>query len=342
MSEATLREQLSSALESYEAPEEVTPEVSPEVSPVEVSEPTADRGRDEGGRFAKKDIAPVSLEAPIGAPIDPPETIVEARKPPSSWKKEYWDAYQKLDPQVAEYINQREQQFASGVSTYRDEAVKAREVNEALAPFMPELQRNGVAAGQWIQSMGNAHLSLLHGSPEQKLQMFQKLAQDYGVSLGAIQSGQPDQFMQYVAPLQEQVQQLKGQLTNWQSEQDRTTQQSMLDEIERFKHDAPHFEAVRETMAGLLQAGLAPDLKSAYDKAVRMNDDTWSAEHLRLNQDAEKQRREAESARVNKARANAVSPKGTTPIGTMTGASKKGLRDTLEENVEAFLGGGRV
>lgn len=350
MSETTLRDALTSAFADAEPTEAATVETSaPEVTEApqvtETAEQKADRLRDEKGRFATKESAPeaaqvVKPESVAPAPTTPP--VAEPRKPPSSWKKDYWEAYQKLDPQLADYINQREQQFASGVSTYREEAIKAKELNEALAPFMPELQAHGIAPGQWIQNMGRAHQTLLRGSPEQKLQAFQKLAQDYGVPMSALQSGQVDPVMQYVSPLQEQVLQLRGQLTNWQQQQEQQQQRAMLDEIEAFKANAPHFDEVRETMAGILQAGLAPDLKSAYDKAIRMNDDIWQAESTRRAEEAEKQRRDAEAAKVAQARANAVSVRGSTPVGNMGGNGKKGLRDTLEEQVTAVLGGGRV
>lgn len=348
MAETTLREALSSAFETQETETPVEPvaETTTEVAPsatLETEEQKADRLRDEKGRFAPKDSALAqAIQTPPADSQAAPVQATEPRKPPSSWKKDYWEAYQKLDPQLAEYINQREQQFASGVSTYREEALKAKELNDALAPFMPEFAAHGVQPSQWIRNMGTAHQTLLRGSPEQKLQAFQKLAQDYGVPLHSIQSGQIDPVMQYVSPLQEQVLQLRGQLTNWQQQQEQQQQKTMLEEIEAFKVDAPHFEEVRETMAGLLQAGLAPDLKSAYDKAIRMNDEIWQAEQQRRSQEAEKQRREAAAAEVARARANALSPRGSTPVGNMGSSGKKGLRDLLEEQVTATLGGGRV
>lgn len=354
MAEITLAAALTDAFDKAEAAQASETPVAVETTTVadttatETPEQKADRLRDEKGRFAPKEstqaqgLTPEATDAAGKATNAVAAPVVEPRKPPSSWKKDYWEAYQKLDPQLADYINQREQQFASGVSTYREEAVKAKELNDALAPFMPELQQHGIAPSQWIRNMGAAHQMLRHGSPEQKLQTFQKLAQDYGVPMQSIQSGQVDPIQQYVSPLQEQVLQLRGQLTNWQQQQEQQQQRTMLDEIERFKVEAPHFDEVRETMAGILQAGLAPDLKSAYDKAIRMNDELWQAETQRRTEDAEKQRREAEAAKVAAARANAVSPRGSTPVGQMTSGGKKGLRDTIAENVEAALGGARV
>lgn len=341
MAGTTLAAALTDAFDKAEVeiPQEV--QVTPEAPANEATETAtekADRLRDEKGRFAPKaDEQPVKVEASQEAATTPPEPVVEARKPPSSWKKEYWEAYQKLDPQVAEYINQRESQFANGVSTYKQEAERARELNEAIAPFAQDLQTHGIHPAQWVRNLGAAHQTLVRGTPEQKLQVFQKLAQDYGIPLQAIQSGEVDPVMQYVAPLQQTVQELRGQLNNWQQQQQQQEQTALQREIQDFAAAHESFELVKETMAGLLQSGLAPDLKSAYDKALRLNDEAWQAEQHR-KAEAEKA---AAAAKVAQARAKVISPKSATPTGVMA-SGKKDLRSVLTENVEQFIGGERV
>jgi hypothetical protein len=339
MAGTTLAAALTDAFDKaeVEVPQEaqVTPEVPANEAPTETAAQKADRLRDEAGRFKKADEQPVQPEvsqdaANLVAPV-------EVRKPPSSWKKEYWEAYQKLDPQVADYINQRESQFASGVSTYRQEAERARELNEAIAPFAQDLQTHGIHPAQWVRNLGLAHQTLVKGTPEQKLATFQKLAQDYGIPIQAIQSGQIDPVMQYVAPLQQTVQELRGQLNNWQQQQQQQEETALQREIHEFAAAHEQFETVKETMAGLLQSGLAPDLKSAYDKALRLNDEAWQAEqHRRV--EAEKA---AAAEKVAQARAKAISTKSATPAGVM-GSGKKDLRSILAENVESVMGGGRV
>lgn len=346
MSGTTLRDALTEAFAAQEAQEEPTQTEAVSPEPVETAEPVkADRPRDEAGRFAPKaEKPPEATTEPVEAkPAE--QTMVEQvqeRKAPTSWKKEYWDAYQKLDPKLADYITQREAQFASGVSTYKQEAERAREMFEAIAPFQQDLQQYNIKPSDWIRRLGGAHQTLVRGSPEQKLQVFRQLAQDYGVTLDAVQSGQPDQVMTYLSPLQEQVRQLQGQLMGWQQQQQQREQQAIQSEIEQFSAQHEHFESVKETMAGLLQAGLAQDLSSAYEKALRMNDELWQADQQRQAQEAEKQRREAEAARVASARAKAVSVKSATPTGAMVGSGKKDLRSILSEAVEQHLGGARV
>lgn len=338
---ADLREALTTALEAHESTDVVTPPVvdTPEVTTPpagETTEQRAARERDEAGRFkAKEDGAPVAkAPAVAAAPMVP---AVEPRKAPSSWKKDYWEAYQKLDPKLADYILEREGQMANGVSVYKGEADRAKELFEAIAPFQQDLQQHGVQPAQWLRQLGSAHQMLVRGTPEQKLQAFHKLAQDYRVPVDALLD--PNVRQQFLTTTPAPPPQDVGQLVEQKFMQVQATT-----EIERFAADPlhEHFEAVKETMGQLLGTGLAQDLKSAYDKAVRMDPELFEREQLRASEAAERQRREQAAAKVNAARANAVSPRSATPAGAMTGSGKKDLRSALEDAVEATLGGARV
>ena len=78
----------------------------------ETAEQAAQRARDEKGRFAKGEQQPAQAQQPA-APV------VKARPPvPSTWKKEHRGHWDNIDPALAEYLVQRESEFASGVSTY--------------------------------------------------------------------------------------------------------------------------------------------------------------------------------------------------------------------------------
>lgn len=359
MSENTLRDALASAIEDQEQIEQVS--TVDNSTPNETAEQKADRIRDEKGRFAPHSAPETTKlkEAPAheaaSLPPTPPAPVAEPPlQRPSSWKKEMWPVWDKLATgqalspeearQLAKYNHERESQFASGVSTYRDEAVKAKEINDALAPFMPDLQANNIRPAQWISNLGHAHSTLVKGTPEQKAAMFLQLMNDYRPPLelmfqrGADGSISLNQNLALQARQQPQVD-IRATVAELLAEE---RMQAELQAMQSDTTQYPHFQEVRGTMAGLLQAGLATDLKSAYDKALLHHDELRQADLQRQNEEAERQRREAEAARVSKARANAVSPRGATPIGDMTSGGKKGLRDTLMEQVEAHLGGGRV
>lgn len=344
MAENTLRDALTEAFQEQEAKEpiEQVQQVSGDVldAPQETSEQRAERLRDEGGRFKAGDATDVQVKTKVPAleaQIDPLAPVVEAVKPPSSWRKDQWEAFQKLDPQTAKYIVERESQMANGVSTYKQEADRAKEIFEAIAPYQQDLNQHGITPAKWVAQLGAAHQTLVKGSPEQKLQAFYKLSQDYGVPIDALldQNVRQRFLTSAPAPATQDVSKLV---------EEQFVKREAQTEIQRFATDPAnvHYEAVKGTMGQLLATGLADDLKSAYDKAVRMDPELWQSEQLRTSEAAEKQRRDAEAARVAKARGNAVSVRSATPTGPGTGNAKKDLRSTLEEAVDAHLGSARV
>lgn len=309
---------------------------------------TAGRPRDEHGRLLPGKADPQAKEAvvaqtPVVAPVVP---VVAARKPPSSWKKELWDHYGKLDPTIQDYIEQREGEFAKGVSTYKQEYDSVKPLADALEPLMPTLRQYNIQPAQWITQMGQAHHSLVFGTPQQKLQMFSKLSQDYGVPLQALYDPQAQQqflmqqTMQPPQPQQPDVRALvQEQMTQVRAEQD--LQQFHSATGADGKPLYPHYEKVRDTMAQLLESGAAADLKDAYGKSIRLHDDIWEAEQQAKQAAAQKAAQESQARQVAQARSAAVSPKTATP-GAEAVKTTKGIRSAVEAAFDAHSVGGRV
>ena len=317
--QTTLRDTLAANLAEageVEAPESV---VEPSVAPEgETAEQREARERDERGRFVAK---PGEAQQQVQAPA------VERPPRPSSWKKDYWDHWDKLDPALASYLHQREREYATGVSTYKAEADRAKSIQEALTPFTPILQQSGIEPAQWIQQLGRVHYVLAYGKPEEKAAVVQNLIRDFGVQLDSA-----PQTNEEVQALRQQLQQLQGGLQQVHSTIEQQQNAAALDEISRFSQGKPYFEDVRQTMAGLLQSGMAQNLQEAYDKAIRLNDDVWTRHQ------AETQRQTQAQAHVAKAKAAAVSVRTSAPGGAAQSAGSKGLRDTLSEALESYSG----
>lgn len=323
----TLRDDVTAAFDAAEA-------ASPEV----VEAPSVPR--DEAGRFAPKEQPDSTVEPgeKTAAPLSSTPTAVENRKAPSTWKKDYHEQFFGLDPKLADYILERESQYANGVSTYKGEVDRYKPMFDAVQPFMEDLQKHNLSPEMWIKNLGTAHQMLVRGSPEQKIQIFRKLANDYGVTFDAIQSGQPDPIMSHLTPLQEELRAVKGQLQTWQEQQQQQQMTALQRELQEFEKTHPHYEAVREQMSGLLQAGVATDLQGAYDKAIRLNDDIWASEQLRQQQEKAEKERQEKAAKVAGARARNVSLPSSTP-GNMSGTAPESLRGTIEEAFEAHTSG---
>jgi hypothetical protein len=360
------REMLEAALEqaeegTLEAPIEKEIEVNDdpiqtENASEEGSQESTDR--DEKGRFKGKQEEASSQddtdqESELVAEASDANEEPEVKRP-TTWKKEYrdvWDKMQEGKPldkeefaKFAEYANQREAEYKRGVSAYKAEADNARQLTEALGPFVPELQAQGIHPVAWINNLGRAHMILTKAPYDQKVQMFHRLAQDYGIQLNSDSLQMPEQayvdpyqqqLMQQLQATQQQVQQLSA--IREQEENARLTQE--ISRVSSNKVAFPHFEMVREDMAQLLERGLAQDLETAYAKAVRMNDEAYKLEQDKLLRSAGSQASKAQQ--VAKAKATAVSPRSVTPSGQVSKTDAKDRRSLLMANL-ADAEGGRV
>ena len=263
---------------------------------------------------------------------------------PSTWKKEYvqiWDKMEKGEQiskedftKFAKYANQRESEYKKGVSTYKAEADRARGYEEAIAPFIPELQAQNISPAAWINNLGRAHMILTKAPYDQKVQMFQRLAQDYGIQLNG-ENVAPIQQDAYTQQLMNQLNQVNQEVSNIKGRFAQEENQRLMTEIQKYQSDKekyPHFDVVREEMAQLLELGKAQDLETAYKKAVRMNDDVWALEQDRLLKDAKQSAIKAQQ--VQKAKAAAVSPRSVSPSGKVSdGSDKKDRRALLSEQL---------
>ena len=350
------REMLEAALEqaeegTLEAPIEKEIEVNDdpiqaENASEEKASPEESNDRDEKGRFKSKSEEANSQDDSDKEPelvaenTDDVQEVKATR--PTTWKKEYveiWDKMEKGEPlkkedftKFAEYANQREAEYKRGVSAYKAEADNARTLTEAIGPFIPELQAQGIHPAAWINNLGRAHYTLANGTYDQKIQAFNRLAQDYGIQLNQDSLQMPEQ--QYVDPYQQQLmQQLQAtqqqvqQLSAIREQEENARLNQEIQRVSSNKERFPHFEMVREDMAQLLERGLAQDLESAYAKAVRMNDEAYKLEQEKLLKSASTQASKAQQ--VAKAKATAVSPKSVTPSGQVSKADAKDRRSML-------------
>jgi hypothetical protein len=164
---------------------------------------------------------------------------------------------------------------------------------------------------------------------DQKVQMFHRLAQDYGVNLNQI--NEPQQPVDaYTQQLMQQLYQVNQEVSTIKGRFEQEEQARLNNEIERVRSDKerfPHFDMVREEMAQLLELGKAQDLETAYAKAVRMNDEAFRLEQEKLLNNATKQASKAQQ--VARAKATAVSPKSVTPNGTQAKVEAKDRRSLL-------------
>jgi len=328
---------------ALEAAEEGTlePPIEKDIEVVEKDSISEESAKAEVSEEDREEPAEISAESESEESHEEAQEAAEESKPitrPSTWKKEYVQIWDKMEAgeqiskedfvKFAEYANQRESEYKRGVGTYKAEADRARSYEEAVAPFAPDLQRRGIDPAQYIQNLARADQILTNAPYEQKVQLFQRLAADYGIQLNG--ESQIQQFDPYTQQLMNQLNQVNQEVSSIKGRFAQEENQRLMSEIERVRQDVekfPHFDVVREEMAQLLELGKAQDLETAYKKAVRMNDDVWALEQDRLLKDARQAATKAQQ--VQKAKAAAVSPKSTTPSGKVTNPEDKKDRRSL-------------
>jgi hypothetical protein len=306
--------------------------------PVEavVEKPADDRARDESGRFAAK-AEPVEPAAPVEA-VQPNVEVAPPRKAPSSWKPDAQAAYLKaeagepLTPAEVKLLTQeaerRESDYHKGIEQYKSHAHEAQAYQRVVEPYMQTIRSLGVDAPTAIAKLFQADHTLRYSDPATKARFLGQLAQEYGVDIGQVVNAPPiDPNVQY---LQQQTMQMQQQLQQFHQQQEMREQAGYQSEIQKFAADPahPHFEAVKEDMALLLQTGKAQDLKDAYDTAVWMRADIRQS--LVEQQRAEAQRAAQEQAQATRAKSAAVSVKGSSPAGAGVQPVKGSLREQLD------------
>jgi hypothetical protein len=294
-------------------------------------------GRSPDGKFVPK---------PAAAPVD--DKYAEA---PKSWKPEQREKFKGLPPEVRAYLHTREEEQVRGVEPIKAKAKNFDLIEQALSPIREDLQRVGVPPDRFLADVAVTVATLAKGTPEQKFQTWMQIAQSYGVPVQMIQQlqgqqrGAAPQMDQVTQRLLQQVNGLQQQVQGFYTAQEAAVLAEVNTELQRFGEDPAneHFEAVRETMGRLIQAGTASDLKDAYTKAIRLHDDLFESQQAAQRAAQEKAERERKAKAAQAARGNAFSPRSSTPTGTAGGPAPKGRREAIAAAFDQHVGGsGRV
>ena len=290
--------------------------------PVEPVEEKPARARDEAGRFTAAELAQQAADKEAAVEVAP---AAPEKRAPSSWKKDAAAEFDKLPPHVQDEVLRRETDFHKGIEGFKQHADLGRSMERTLQPYMDTIRQLGVAPDQAVGALLRADAMLRNPDPNARAQYFATLAQQYGIDLGI--AAQVPQKDPYTLQLEQRLNQLQQQQESFQQSQQEQERNALNSEIQAFASTAEHFEAVKEDMAALLQAGRATDLKDAYDKAVYANPQTRQALLEQQRSEALKQAQTA--ALATRAKAAAVSVRGSSPA-SGSGASPTNLRAALE------------
>jgi len=291
--------------------------------------PEPEKPRDEAGKFAQTTKPEAEPEA---------EQVAEPvwKRPPASWKKDYHEAWATADDKLKEYAYQREEQMKAGIEPLKAKAQFADQMQEAVQPYLQTIQGLGIDAPRAVKALMEADHALRFSTPDQKLQLFNRLAQQYGVNLGQVQ-GLPQQTAvdPMVYTLQNELNSVRGEVNNWKQQQEQAQNSVLLGEVNQFAQKAEHFEEARPVMIQLLQSEIATTLQDAYEKAIRLDSNLFEAAQQSKQAEAEAAKRAAATKAVKSARAAAVSVKSSTP-GAVTTTKAQDRRTLLAEQFDSM------
>lgn len=310
--------------------EVIADEVPPDSTNEKVQEKPA-------GEKAPDKVAPA-------APETVPGTTHRVDRAPASWKKEAKGEWAALPLQARQEIHRREmevQRVLNETAPIRQEIQQFREI---VTPYMARIQSLGVTPHQAVGELLKADYLLASGSPQQKAVFIDKLLQDYNVDIAELDSvisrrlgGQPQPQPQGFDPnqisqlVQQQLQQALAPIYQQRQQQEQQIVQQAAMTVEQMALDPkyPHFEAVREDMADLMELnsrrGIYISVEQAYNKAVGMNPELSAMQQAtQLNQSA------------RRAAAAAVSVSGA-PAGG--GQQTHVTTGDLRADIEAAFGG---
>lgn len=294
------------------------------------------------GEQAKDSGFPSAVEAEPAPQSEESSEEVQAVGAPKTWSKEAIQEWATIPARAQQEILKREEDALRGITQYKAGAEQFQRYDAVIEPYRQILISENIDPVQLFQSFAGNHYLLSRGTEEQKLQLTANLIEGYGIDFGKLvdyfgnrELGAPDPR---IRALEAKIAQLEGTQNARVTSEQQALRSQVDNEVSTFASDPAHpfFDELSEDIAKLLTAGLATDLKDAYEKAVYANPVTRQKELDRLTAEARASGQSLEKTRIDKiARSTAADVKaiptqrnGTVPLGSMD--------DTLAETLASI------
>ncbi|AYY96930.1 hypothetical protein EGY19_05350 [Burkholderia multivorans] len=220
-------------------------------------------------------------------------------KAPQSWnaaERAHWD---KIPPEVQAVITRREEEAHRGITKLGQDASFGQKLREVINPYLPIIRAEGGDEAGAVRDLLQTAYVLRTANPQQKLQLFQQLAGQFGVDLSAAAQGVPEVNPE-VAALRQELTRIQGYLANNEHQQHQQVEVQAQQVIDAFSADPKNefYDEVRPLMGQLLVSGQAQTMRDAYDQAC------WATPSVRSTL-MQRQQAEAEAKRAAEAKAKA-------------------------------------
>lgn len=272
---------------------------------------------------------PEESEEPVAEEEKEPEKAEEEKEPekesrpaPQSWKKDMHEVWETLDDSAKDYIELRENQMKEGLEKDRNDAELGRTMRDVFAPYEKMLQAKGLTHDVAVSGLMNTHYRLATGTPEQKKQIMDYLSKSYGIT------GQDENLDPNIKQLQNEVYNLKSQLSASQQRSLQEAEEKISTRVEAFASEHPYFDDLADEIAAQIRAG--HELDDAYRIAYRASH-YYDKEIEKKQKEEEAKAKEAkkkEAEKANKAKSANVRGRDTEKAPT---APKGTMEDTMRD-----------
>jgi hypothetical protein len=303
-----------------------------EIIPVENADARKDLLSDQFDEVVETTVDDTPEPVEIEEEEEPVEIVAEEQartiEPPRSWKPEYKDVWDKIDPKVQGYIDQRESEMSRGYEQLKPRIELANKVEEVVQPYVNTMRELNIDTPTAIKGLLEADDLLRNGSQEEKEYYFARLAENYGINLNSVGT-QAQPVDQNMYSLKNEVNSVRHEINSFKEQQkqerEQLEEQRLISEIDQFRGTKKDFDIFREDMAWMLQNNQAADLSEAYDKAKGKYDSYFSSRQAQERASIDKAAKTARSA--------AVSVKTSTP--GVVASKGKDRRSLIAEQLDA-------
>lgn len=260
---------------------------------------------------------------------------------PKSWKQAEREAFSSLPPHLQETISKRESERDTATNNRLMELSRVQkryaEIDSVLAPHEEKWAKAGIQPGAVIKQF-LAWQNYLDRDPQTAIN---ELASSYGLNLAELAQKQP-QVDPEIARLRQELAQVQGTMSERQMYEQQQYQTQLEQGIEAYateigtdgKPVRPYFQEIWSDMLPIVSHLAANEpglthrqvLDQAYERAMWMNPQVRE----RLLKEQESKRIAEMQTRTQKAKAAAVSVRGSPTSGAMPSSAPASIRDSLE------------
>jgi len=236
---------------------------------------------------------------------EPAKPVKSTDTPPASWKAPQRAKWAALDPDIRAEVMRREQAHMTAIGEAGNAKNFIKQFGEVVAPYAPRLQALGAHPLAAVKGLLQADYMLATGPKHQRAELIAKLIKDYDVDIAAldqvlagISSPEAAEEIKLQRLLDQKLAPLQEKLTRQEQRELYEKQQQeaeLAKQLEKISTDPkfPHFEAVRDTMADLIEIsarrGVSLGLEEAYNRAVVADPSLSSSLEAVRQQEAVKQ-----------------------------------------------------